>query len=197
MKSFLSFVLALGLCAAAPLPDADASAQVPAQSPAQPQTTTGGKAAPGVAPSAAPSAAPSEAQALYEEADTYAGRKFDEFRKNAVPYNKQLEQKTFQEQRDMALRPDTSRRAGPWRPGPLLRGMSIRSRRTRSFDSLRASFPKLLRRVRDDNKRVRGSDISPRGRREQALKWANMRTPSVSSKSSCAGNPRGTKTCAA
>ena len=45
----------------------------------------------------------SEAQTLYEEAAQYAQRKFDEFRKNKVPYDPQVEQKTLQEQRDLAL----------------------------------------------------------------------------------------------
>src|SRR5215216_2335895 len=45
----------------------------------------------------------SEAQTLYEEASQYAQRKFDEFRKNNIPYDPLLEQKTLQEQRDLAL----------------------------------------------------------------------------------------------
>ena len=45
----------------------------------------------------------SEAQTLYEEAAQYAQRKFDEFRKNKVPYDPLVEQKTLQEQRDLAL----------------------------------------------------------------------------------------------
>jgi thiol-disulfide isomerase/thioredoxin len=52
---------------------------------------------------AAPAGA-SEAQALYEEAAQYAQKKFDEFRKKQVPYDPALEQKTLQEQRDLALR---------------------------------------------------------------------------------------------
>ncbi|HVF57531.1 MAG TPA: TlpA disulfide reductase family protein [Pyrinomonadaceae bacterium] len=52
------------------------------------------------------SASPGEAsaQTLYEEANGYARRKFDEFAKNNVPYNEQLKAKTLQEQRDLALR---------------------------------------------------------------------------------------------
>ena len=49
------------------------------------------------------SAKASEAQTLYEEASQYAQRKFDEFRKNNVPYDPLLEQKTLQEQKDLAL----------------------------------------------------------------------------------------------
>jgi thiol-disulfide isomerase/thioredoxin len=45
----------------------------------------------------------SEAQALYEEASRYAQNKFDEFRKNNVPYDPLVEQKTLQEQKDLAL----------------------------------------------------------------------------------------------
>jgi thiol-disulfide isomerase/thioredoxin len=44
------------------------------------------------------------AQALHEEAANYARNRFEEFEKNRVPYNRQLEQKTVQEQRDLALR---------------------------------------------------------------------------------------------
>lgn len=45
----------------------------------------------------------SEAQTLYEEASQYAQRKFDEFRQHNVPYDPLLEQKTLQEQKDLAL----------------------------------------------------------------------------------------------
>ena len=44
------------------------------------------------------------AQGLYEEAANYAKNKFDEFRRKEVPYDKALEQKTLQEQKDLALR---------------------------------------------------------------------------------------------
>src|SRR5438270_907364 len=44
------------------------------------------------------------AQALYDEAAAYAQRRFDEFRKGNVPYDKALEQKTLQEQKELALR---------------------------------------------------------------------------------------------
>ncbi|HEX3558956.1 MAG TPA: redoxin domain-containing protein [Pyrinomonadaceae bacterium] len=43
-------------------------------------------------------------QSLYDEAAAYVQRKFDEFRKNSVPYDRALEQKTYQEQKDLALR---------------------------------------------------------------------------------------------
>ena len=45
----------------------------------------------------------SEARTLYEEASQYAQRKFDEFRQKQVPYDPLLEQKTLQEQKDLAL----------------------------------------------------------------------------------------------
>jgi thiol-disulfide isomerase/thioredoxin len=45
----------------------------------------------------------SEAQTLYEDASQYAQRKFDEFRQKQVPYDPLLEQKTLQEQKDLAL----------------------------------------------------------------------------------------------
>jgi thiol-disulfide isomerase/thioredoxin len=44
------------------------------------------------------------ARALYEEAAAYVERRFEEFRKSDTPYDKQLEQKTYQEQKDLALR---------------------------------------------------------------------------------------------
>jgi thiol-disulfide isomerase/thioredoxin len=44
------------------------------------------------------------AQSLYEEAARYVERRFEEFRKNSVPYDRGLEQKTYQEQKDLALR---------------------------------------------------------------------------------------------
>jgi thiol-disulfide isomerase/thioredoxin len=44
------------------------------------------------------------ARALYEDAAAYIERRFEEFRKSNTPYDKQLEQKTYQEQKDLALR---------------------------------------------------------------------------------------------
>jgi thiol-disulfide isomerase/thioredoxin len=44
-----------------------------------------------------------EAQSLYEEAAQYAQHKFEEFRKREIPYDRALEQKTLQEQKDLAL----------------------------------------------------------------------------------------------
>jgi thiol-disulfide isomerase/thioredoxin len=45
----------------------------------------------------------SEAQRLYEEAAQYAQRKFDEFQQQQLPYDRLLEQKVLQEQKDLAL----------------------------------------------------------------------------------------------
>jgi len=45
-----------------------------------------------------------DAKALYEEASTYAQSRFDEFAKNGVPFDKTLEAKTLQEQKDLALK---------------------------------------------------------------------------------------------
>jgi thiol-disulfide isomerase/thioredoxin len=55
----------------------------------------------GVSSSAAKSG---DAKALYEEAAGYAQRRFDEFQKSGVPFDKSLEAKTLQEQKDLALR---------------------------------------------------------------------------------------------
>ncbi|MFL6257762.1 MAG: TlpA family protein disulfide reductase [Pyrinomonadaceae bacterium] len=44
-----------------------------------------------------------EAQRLYEEAAQYAQHKFDEFQKQQLPYDRLLEQKVLQEQKDLAL----------------------------------------------------------------------------------------------
>ncbi|HVF41515.1 MAG TPA: TlpA disulfide reductase family protein [Pyrinomonadaceae bacterium] len=48
-------------------------------------------------------AKPVDAKSLYEDASTYAQRHFDEFAKNGVPFDKTLEAKTLQEQKDLAL----------------------------------------------------------------------------------------------
>jgi thiol-disulfide isomerase/thioredoxin len=53
---------------------------------------------------ATPSAKSNDAEALYEEAAGYAQRHFDEFAKSKMPYDKTLEAKTLQEQKDLALR---------------------------------------------------------------------------------------------
>ncbi|HKG13819.1 MAG TPA: TlpA disulfide reductase family protein [Pyrinomonadaceae bacterium] len=45
-----------------------------------------------------------DAKTLYEDASAYAQRHFDEFAKNGVPFDKTLEARTLQEQKDLALR---------------------------------------------------------------------------------------------
>jgi cytochrome c biogenesis protein CcmG/thiol:disulfide interchange protein DsbE len=45
-----------------------------------------------------------DAKALYEDASSYAQRHFEEFEKSGVPFDKSLEAKTLQEQKDLALR---------------------------------------------------------------------------------------------
>jgi thiol-disulfide isomerase/thioredoxin len=64
----------------------------------KPSADGAGKGAP-----SADAASADEAQALYDEAAVYTQRKFDEFRKGNVPYDKALEQKTLQEQKELAL----------------------------------------------------------------------------------------------
>src|SRR2546423_1597277 len=70
-----------------------------AQSGVKPSADGAGKSA----PSASDAASADAAQALYDEAAVYAQRKFDEFRKGNIPYDKALEQKTLQEQKELAL----------------------------------------------------------------------------------------------
>ncbi len=62
-----------------------------------PQGNGGGK------PAAPAPSADAPARALFEEAESYVRRKFDQFAKEQVPYNRALEAKVFQEQRDLAL----------------------------------------------------------------------------------------------
>ena len=85
-------LLLLAVCAVIPKGEARA------QSGVQPRASVGdGKAA------AADGAKADEARALYEEASGYVERKFEEFRKAQLPYDRALEQKTIQEQKDLAL----------------------------------------------------------------------------------------------
>jgi thiol-disulfide isomerase/thioredoxin len=90
VSAFAAFVAALALCCVAY-----------AQSGVRPKGDDKDARANG---SAADEAKKSAALVLYEDAALYVQRKFDEFRKNDTPYDKQLEQKTFQEQKDLALR---------------------------------------------------------------------------------------------
>lgn len=99
MKRVSSFALLLTLsfvlCAAVPV---GARAR---QAGARPRTAPGAEQQPNG--KGADAAKPSEAQMLYEEASQYAQRKFDEFRQKQIPYDPLLEQKTLQEQKDLAL----------------------------------------------------------------------------------------------
>jgi thiol-disulfide isomerase/thioredoxin len=75
-----------------------------AQSGVQPRTSAPAPEREGASRDAATDAAKaSEARALYEEAAQYAQRKFDEFRKSETPFDRTLEAKTLQEQKDLAL----------------------------------------------------------------------------------------------
>jgi thiol-disulfide isomerase/thioredoxin len=58
----------------------------------------------GASSSSSSAAKSGDAKALYEEAAGYAQRRFDEFAKSGVPFDKSLEAKTLQEQKDLALR---------------------------------------------------------------------------------------------
>src|SRR4026207_1901541 len=44
------------------------------------------------------------AQELYEDANGYLGRRYQEFNKQKLPYNQQLEAKTKGEQKELAIR---------------------------------------------------------------------------------------------
>ena len=60
----------------------------------------------GLAPSVKPDLKPDErtAQALYEDANGYLGKRYQEFNKQKLPYDPNLEAKTKKEQKDLALK---------------------------------------------------------------------------------------------
>jgi hypothetical protein len=60
----------------------------------------------GLAPSVKPDLKPDNrpAQALYEDANGYLGRKYQEFNKQKLPYDQKLEAQTRKEQKDLAVR---------------------------------------------------------------------------------------------
>jgi thiol-disulfide isomerase/thioredoxin len=89
-----ALALMLVLCAAASTLDARA------QSGVQPKPNADGA---GKGEAAVDGSKAGDAHALYEEAAQYAQRKFDEFRKSEIPFDRMLEQKTLQEQKDLAL----------------------------------------------------------------------------------------------
>jgi thiol-disulfide isomerase/thioredoxin len=91
----LLLTLSLALCAAVTV-GARGQAGARPRTAQEPEKESNGKGH-------AEAAKTSEAQTLYEEAAQYAQRKFDEFRKQQVPYDRLLEQKILQEQKDLAL----------------------------------------------------------------------------------------------
>ncbi|HEX6185122.1 MAG TPA: TlpA disulfide reductase family protein [Pyrinomonadaceae bacterium] len=93
----LSLALSLAVCAAVA---ADARAQAGARPRVaqEPDKGNGDKD-----PAASDDAKKSEAQRLYEEAADYAQRKFTEFEQKKIPHDPTLEQKTLQEQKELAL----------------------------------------------------------------------------------------------
>jgi thiol-disulfide isomerase/thioredoxin len=105
MRTVLSFALALFAAAATLAPPAAspvASAQSrPPQKPVEVEAAKGNGAA--VAAKGDDAGAKS-VQALYEEAATYARRKFEEFEAKRVPFNELLRQNVLAEQRQLAER---------------------------------------------------------------------------------------------
>jgi len=103
MKRVFSLALSLALPLAAFAFASAAAAEARAQAGVRPRAEqpADDKSDAGAAP--ADGAKVSEAQKLYEEAADYAQRKFREFEQKQVPHNPALEQKTLQEQKDLAL----------------------------------------------------------------------------------------------
>ena len=99
MKRVLTSALVLTLSLAAAPSGARGQAGVRPRAAEGPEKGQNGK---GDAAASADARA-NEARALYEEAAQYAQRKFDEFQKQKLPYDRLLEQKTLQEQKDLAL----------------------------------------------------------------------------------------------
>jgi thiol-disulfide isomerase/thioredoxin len=117
MRTVLSLTLALSMLASVA-----ATPSARAQSRPQPQPA-GAEAAKGNGAAAAPKDADAGAksvQALYEEAATYARRKFEEFEAKKVPYNELLRQNVLAEQRQLAERHAASLAARPPLAGPDL-----------------------------------------------------------------------------
>lgn len=91
----LTLTFSLALCAAA--------APALGQAGARPRTAQGSEKGQDGKGDPAADARANEARALYEEAAQYAQRKFDEFEQKRMPFDPLLEQKTLQEQKDLAL----------------------------------------------------------------------------------------------
>src|SRR5215207_3350930 len=101
MKRVSSFALSLALSLAACAVAAD---DARAQAGVRPRVAEGPDKGNGDKDPAAPGdAKKSEAQTLYEEAADYAQRKFTEFEQKNIPHDPALEQKTLQEQKELAL----------------------------------------------------------------------------------------------
>lgn len=95
MRTVLSFALALLTAAATPVAQTRPQQKPPADAARTTQQDAAKEAA---------DAASKTPRALYEEASTYARRKFEEFEARQVPFNQLLRQNTLAEQREMAER---------------------------------------------------------------------------------------------
>jgi thiol-disulfide isomerase/thioredoxin len=98
MKRFLKHSLA-ALAFAACASQFDARAQSGVKPTHEPSDADAGAAA-----NAAAKPGAASAEALYDEAATYAQKRFEEFQRNQTPFNATLEEATYQEQKDLALR---------------------------------------------------------------------------------------------
>ena len=106
MRRFLFIVCAWGLGGALCLTGAAASAfaQSDAGRGSLPQTQATPAAVVAPSPSTLPTPLVGDAATLYEDASKYVERKFEEFRKNNVPFSRALATETFQQQRELAAR---------------------------------------------------------------------------------------------
>jgi thiol-disulfide isomerase/thioredoxin len=111
MRTVLSFALALSVLAP---PPASAQSRPPQQTPAAAKGNGAEAGAKAVDP------ASKSVQALYEEASTYARRKFEEFEAKKVPFNELLRQNVLAEQRQLAERYAASLAARPQMAGQEL-----------------------------------------------------------------------------
>ncbi|HEV3471074.1 MAG TPA: TlpA disulfide reductase family protein [Pyrinomonadaceae bacterium] len=103
-RRVLSFALALLACAAPAAPAAPAQSR-PQQKPAPAGSERGAAKGNGTAKDGPDAAAASKsAQALYEEAASYARRKFEEFEAKQIPYNELVRHEVLHEQRRLAER---------------------------------------------------------------------------------------------
>jgi thiol-disulfide isomerase/thioredoxin len=105
MKRVASFALAFVAALATALALCAGTVEVArAQAGVRPRAVqSAGKEPNGKGDAANEGAKASEAQTLYEDAAGYVARKFDEFKQKEVPYDRLLEQKTYQEQKDLSI----------------------------------------------------------------------------------------------